>query len=128
MRRAAVLLADDHPMICAALRKMLEADHDVIGSVQDGRALVKTALHLKPDLVVLDVGLPLMNGLDAGRQLKENLPGIKLVFLTMNRDPDIAREAFRIGASAYVFKDAMGEELLPAIRNALNEHQQRTSI
>jgi DNA-binding NarL/FixJ family response regulator len=119
MRRSTIVLADDHPLISAALRKMLEADYDVIGSLGDGVALVRMALDLKPDLVLLDVGLPLLNGLEAGRQLKSRLPGVKLVFLTMNRDPDIAAEAFRIGASAYVQKDAMGEELLPAIQIAL---------
>jgi DNA-binding NarL/FixJ family response regulator len=119
MRRTTILLADDHPMICAALREMLEVDHDVIGSVQDGRALVKTAIELKPDLVVLDIGLPLLNGLEAARQLKAQLPAVKLIFLTMNRDPDIAREAYRIGASGYVLKDAMGEELLEVLHSAV---------
>lgn len=119
MTRTTILLADDHPMMCAALRSMLEPDHDVIGCVQDGRALVKTAVDLKPDLVLLDVGLPLLNGLEAGRELRKLMPATKLVFLTMNRDPDIAREAFRIGASAYVLKDAMGEELLQAIQGAM---------
>jgi len=119
MRQATVLLADDHPMMCAALRQILGADHNVIGSVEDGRTLVKMALELKPDLVVLDVALPFLNGLEAGRQLKAQIPGLKLVFVTMNRDPDIAREALRLGASGYVLKDEMGEELLPAIQNAL---------
>ena len=122
MRRATILLADDHPMMRTALRNMLQADHDVIGSVEDGRALVKTALELKPDLVVLDLGLPLLNGLEAARQLKKQLPEIKLVFLTMTRDPDIAREAMRLGASGYVLKDAMGEELPKVLQNALQEN------
>jgi len=119
MKRATIVVADDHPMMRATLRKMLEPDHDVIGSVEDGRALVKTALELKPDMVVLDLGLPLLNGLEAARQLKKQLPEVKLVFLTMNRDPDIAREALRIGASGYVMKDAMGEELPQVLQNAL---------
>jgi DNA-binding NarL/FixJ family response regulator len=119
MRRPTILLADDHPMMCAALRKMLEPDHDVIGCVQDGRTLVNSAVDLNPDLVVLDVGLPVLNGLDAGRQLKSLMPEIRLVFLTMNNDPDIAREAYRIGASGYVLKHAMGEELLQVIRDAM---------
>jgi DNA-binding NarL/FixJ family response regulator len=119
MRRPTILLADDHPMMCAALREMLAPDHDVIGCVQDGRTLVNSAAELKPDLVVLDVGLPVLNGLDAGRQLKSSMPGIRLVFLSMNRDPEIAREAYRIGASGYVLKDAMGEELLHVIQDAM---------
>jgi DNA-binding NarL/FixJ family response regulator len=119
MRRATVLLADDHVMLRTAVRKMLEPEYDVIGSVEDGPALVKMTLEKKPELVVLDLGLPLLNGLDAARQLKAQLPQLKLVFLTMNCDPDIVDEALRTGASAYVLKDAMGEDLLPAIRNAL---------
>lgn len=119
MRRPTILLADDHPMMRTVLKKMLEPEHDVIGCVEDGRTLVDSAADLKPDLVVLDVGLPILNGLDAGRQLKLLMPGIKLVFLTMNRDPDIVREAFRIGASGYVLKDSMGEELLQVIQDAM---------
>lgn len=119
MKRATILLADDHPMMSAALRKMLEEDYDVVGSASDGRSLVMMAFDLKPDLVVLDVGLPVLNGLEAGRHLKARIPGVKLVYLTMNRDPEIAREAFFIGAAGFVFKDEMGEELLFVIQNAL---------
>jgi CheY-like chemotaxis protein len=79
MKRPRILLADDHPMMCTVLGKMLEVDHDVIGCVQDGRTLVNSAADLKPDLVVLDVGLPVLSGLDAGRQLKSLMPGIRLV-------------------------------------------------
>src|SRR6516162_2456995 len=119
MRRTTVVLADDHPMICSALRKLLEPACEVMACVGDGRALVETAVELNPDLVLLDVGLPLLNGLEAGRKLMKLTPGVKLIFLTMNPDPDIASEAFRIGASGYVLKSAMGEELLPAIHSAM---------
>jgi DNA-binding NarL/FixJ family response regulator len=119
MRRPTILLADDHPMMCAALRKILEPDHEVVGCAQDGLTLITSAADLKPDLVVLDVGLPILNGLDAARQLKSLMPWIRLVFLTMNRDPDIAREAYRIGASGYVLKHSMGEELLQVIQDAM---------
>jgi DNA-binding NarL/FixJ family response regulator len=121
MRRTTILVADDHPMICAALRKMLEPGHDLIGCVADGRTLIKSALDMKPDLVLVDLGLPGLNGLEAGRELKKLMPGLKLIFLTMNRDPDIVQEAFRIGASGYVLKDAMGEELVPAINDAMRQ-------
>jgi DNA-binding NarL/FixJ family response regulator len=121
MKRTTILVADDHPMICAALRKMLEPAHDLIGCVGDGRALVRSALAMKPDLVLVDLGLPGLNGLEAGRELKKLMPGLKLIFLTMNRDPDIVREAFRIGASGYVLKDLMGEELLTAIHDAVRQ-------
>jgi DNA-binding NarL/FixJ family response regulator len=120
MKRATILLADDHPGMCEATHNLLEPDYDIIGSVQDGRGLVAMALDLKPDLVLLDVGLPILNGLEAARQLKKQLPGVKLVFLSMNRDPDVAREAFRIGASGYVYKDSMGEELLRTLHNAVH--------
>jgi DNA-binding NarL/FixJ family response regulator len=106
-------------MICAALQKLLEPEYDVIGRVSDGRALVKTAIELKPDLALVDVGMPLLNGLDAGRELKKLLPRTKLIFLTMNPDPEIANEALRIGASGYLLKNSQGEELLQAVHDAI---------
>jgi DNA-binding NarL/FixJ family response regulator len=118
MRRTTILLADDHPQICAALQKLLEPAYEVIACVGDGRALVETAPELKPDLVLVDVGLPLLNGLEAGRLLKRQMPGVKLIYLTMNADPDVAREALRIGASGYLLKSAMGQELLQAVEEA----------
>ena len=119
MRKTRVLLADDHTMICAAFRKLLEPEYEVVGSVGDGRALLKAAVDLKPDVVLVDVGMPLLNGLDAGRELKKSMPGVKIIFLTMNPDPDVASEALRIGASGYLLKTSEGDELLQAIRNAL---------
>jgi DNA-binding NarL/FixJ family response regulator len=118
-----ILIADDHPQVREALRKLLEPVCDVIACVGDGRALVKSAVELKPDLVLVDVGLPLLNGLEAGRALKKLMPQVKLFYLSMDSDPDIANEAFRIGASGYLLKSSMGEELLQAIRKAVNEHE-----
>lgn len=117
MRRITILLADDHTVFCAALQKLLEPEYEVVGCVKDGRALVRAATDLKPDLVLLDVGMPLLNGLDAGRELKKLVPRVKLIFLTMNPDPHVASEALRIGASGYLLKDSEGEELLQAIHN-----------
>lgn len=117
MRRMRILLADDHAMICAGFQKLLEPEYEVVGSVGDGRSLLKAALDLKPDLVLVDVAMPLLNGLDAGRELKKLMPGIKLIFLTMNPDPDVASEAFRIGASGYLLKNSPGEELLKAVHD-----------
>src|SRR6516162_7886799 len=114
MKRITVLLADDHTMICEGLRRMLEPEFDVIACVQDGRALVQTANALKPDLVLVDVGMPMLNGLDAARGLKKLTPRTKFIFLTMNPDPDIASEALRIGAAGYLLKNSDGEELLKA--------------
>ncbi len=119
MQRVRILLADDHQMLCAAFQKLLEPEYEVVGSVGDGRALLQAAVELKPDVVILDIGMPLLNGLDAGREIKKSLPNTKLVFLTMNTDSELATEAFRIGASAYLLKTSDAEELLQAIRDAL---------
>lgn len=119
MKRTRILLADDHTMICAGFQKLLEPQYEVVGSVADGRALLKSAAELQPDLVLVDVGMPLLNGLDAGRELKKSMPKVKLIFLTMNPDPDVASEAFRIGASGYLLKNSDGSELLRAVHDAL---------
>jgi DNA-binding NarL/FixJ family response regulator len=119
MKRTRILLADDHAMICAAFKAMLEPEFEVVGSVGDGRALLKVAEELKPALVLIDVGMPLLNGLDAARQLKKLMPRVKLIFLTMNPDSDVAMEALRIGASGYLLKNSHGDELLKAVRDVL---------
>jgi DNA-binding NarL/FixJ family response regulator len=112
-----VLLADDHALLLAAFEKLL-ADHcEVVGVVSDGRALVDAAERLRPDVIVLDIAMPLLNGLDAGRQIKQKLREVRLVFLTMNEDPALAAEAFRAGASAYLLKRSAASEL----RTALDE-------
>ncbi len=115
MRRQRVLLADDHTLLLDAFAKLLEPECEVVGTVADGRALLAAAEELKPDVVVLDIAMPLLNGLDAGRQLKKALPDVKLIFLTMNQDPAIASEAFRAGASGYLLKTSAGSELVKAI-------------
>ena len=119
MKRVRVLLADDHVLIAQALEHLLRAEFDVVGTVADGRALLKAAGELRPDVVVVDIGMPLLNGLDAGEQLKALHPAIKVVFLTQNREPRFAVEAFRRQASGYVLKDAAASELIAAIRAAL---------
>jgi DNA-binding NarL/FixJ family response regulator len=119
MKRVRVLLADDHVLIAQALEHLLRAEFDVVGTVADGRALLKAAGELRPDVVVVDIGMPLLNGLDAGEQLKALHPAIKVVFLTQNREPRFAVEAFRRHASGYVLKDAAASELIAAIRAAL---------
>jgi DNA-binding NarL/FixJ family response regulator len=119
MGRPRVLLADDHALLLGAFEKLLGGDYDVVGQVSDGRAVVAAAETLKPDLIVLDISMPLLNGLEAGRQIKQRFRHIKLVFLTMNEDPDLAAEAFRSGASAYVLKRSATSELLTALREVL---------
>jgi DNA-binding NarL/FixJ family response regulator len=119
MKRIRILLADDHTMISAGFQKLLEPHYEVVGSVEDGRALLKAADELKPDVVLLDVGMPLLNGLDAARALKKSMPHVKLIFLTMNPDSDIAAEAFRVGASAYLLKNSKPSELLQAVHDVV---------
>lgn len=119
MTRIRILLADDHTMICAGFRKLLEPEYEVVGAVGDGRALLKAAEELKPDVVLVDVGMPLLNGLDAARRLKQLMPKVKLIFLTMNPDSDIASEALQIGASGYLLKNSHGDELLKAVRDVV---------
>jgi len=103
-----------------ACKKMLEPEYDVVATVGDGRALVRIAATLKPRLIILDIGMPLLNGLDAGDQIKQILRSVKLVFLTMNTDPVLAAEAFRRGASAYLLKTCAASELIVAVREVLN--------
>jgi DNA-binding NarL/FixJ family response regulator len=98
---------------------MLEPEFDVVGIVSDGRALVQMALRLKPDLVILEIALPQLNGLGAAERIKRNLPSLKIVFLAANSDVRIAAEAFRLGASAYVLKQSGSEEFLTAVRRVL---------
>lgn len=119
MRLPRIILADDHALFIEALRKLAAPHVEVVATVGDGRALLETAQALKPDVVVIDVGMPLLNGLDAGRELKKRLPNVKLIFLTMNEDPDLAVEAMKSGASGYLLKTSAGSELFSAIREAL---------
>jgi DNA-binding NarL/FixJ family response regulator len=106
-------------MLVEALKKMLEPEYEVVGSVGDGHALLKAAETLQPDVVVLDIAMPLLNGLDAGRQLKHSMAKVKLIFLTMNEDPYLVGEAFRAGASGYLLKQGAALELTKAIAEAL---------
>jgi len=119
MIRPRVLLADDHALLLGALEKLLSAECEVVGQVADGRALVEAADRLKPDVIVLDISMPNLNGLEAGRQIKQRLRSVKLVFITMNEDPDLAAEAFRAGASGYLLKQSAATELMAAIRQVM---------
>jgi DNA-binding NarL/FixJ family response regulator len=113
--RPRVLLADDHALILDAFAKLMADDCDVVGKVSDGRAAVEAASQLRPDLVVLDITMPLLNGLDAARQIRRKVPAAKVMFVTMTEDADVAAEAFRAGASAYLLKRSAGAELMSAI-------------
>jgi DNA-binding NarL/FixJ family response regulator len=120
VKSPAILLADDHTILLEALQALLTPEFDVVGIVTDGRTLVSESLRLKPDLVVLDIAMPLLGGLEAGRQIRAQCKDIKLVYLTMNSDPEMAAEALRIGAVGYVLKASAASELRTAIRQALD--------
>jgi len=119
MKRPRVLLADDHRLLREAFAQLLEPNCDVVGAVADGRALLDVAPKLRPDVIVLDIAMPLLNGLDAARQLKRRMPAVKVIFLTVSEDPDLAAEAFRVGASGFLLKNSAASELLQAIQEVL---------
>jgi DNA-binding NarL/FixJ family response regulator len=117
--RPKVLLADDHSMLLEAFKRVLEPACEVVGCVTDGRALLEQAPRLQPEVVVVDIAMPRLNGLDAARQLKRLMPKVKLVFLTSNEDPDLAVAALQAGASGYLLKSSATSELFLAIQKAL---------
>jgi DNA-binding NarL/FixJ family response regulator len=117
--RSRILIADDHNLVAELCKRLLETEFDVIGVVSDGRALVRAASELKPDVIVVDIAMPVLNGLDAGRQVKKMLPGVKLVYLTMNPDPEVAAEAFRRGACGYLLKTCAAAEMVNGVREVL---------
>lgn len=119
MKRPRVILADDHTLIVDALKNLLEPEFEVVGIFADGRALVEGAAALNPNVIVLDIAMPTMNGLSAGERLKQAMPLVKLVYLTMSHDLDMAGEAFRLGASAYLLKHSAATELQNAIREVV---------
>lgn len=110
-----VLLADDHVLVAQGIQKLLEPEFELVGIVADGRSLVAAANKLQPDIAVVDISLPLLNGLDASRQVKKANPHIKIIILTMHSEPNFVTQAFRVGASGYVLKQSAGSELFQAI-------------
>ncbi len=117
MRRPKILLADDHPMVLEGVAKILEEHCDIVGKVEDGRSLIDAAKKLKPDVVVLDISMPLLNGFEAARQIKRLVPAAKMIFLTMHADATYANEAFEAGASGYLLKRSAASELTKAIQS-----------
>jgi DNA-binding NarL/FixJ family response regulator len=120
MWRPTVLLVDDHNLVVEAFKKLLEAEFDIVGTVSNGQDLLKITNELKPDVILLDLGMPQLNGLEAGRELKKLLPRTKLIVLTMNEDTEVARESLRLWASGYLLKKSAGSELVKAVRDALH--------
>ena len=119
MTRPRVLLADDHTIVTEGLKSILEPEFELVGTVEDGRAMLLAAEELQPDVIIADITMPSLNGLDAVRQLKSKNERAKVVFLTMHSDADLATEAFRAGASGYLLKQSAGEELITAIHTVL---------
>jgi DNA-binding NarL/FixJ family response regulator len=117
--RPRVLLADDHRLLREAFVKLLESECDVAGTGADGRTLLEVAPKLRPDVVVVDIAMPMLNGLDAARQLKRLMSAVKVVVLTVNEDPDLGAEAFRAGGSAFLLKNSAASELVQAIANVV---------
>jgi DNA-binding NarL/FixJ family response regulator len=114
-----VLLADDHTLVVEAFKKLLEPEFDVVATVSDGRTLLALAPQVKPDVALIDIGMPLLNGMDAGKELKALLPRTKLIVLTMSEDYELAAVALRKWASGYLLKKSAGSELVKAVREVL---------
>lgn len=117
--RSRILIADDHTLVAELCQKLLEPEFEVVGIVDNGLALVQAALDLKPNVVLVDVAMPMLNGLDAGQQVKDAVPGVKLLYLSMNPDPEVVAEAFRRGGSGYLLKTCAADEMVGAVRDLL---------
>lgn len=128
MTRPRILMADDHSLVLAGLRKLVEGEGEVVGTVEDGRALVEEAQKLRPDIILLDISMPLLNGLDAARQLTKLVPEAKLIFLTMHATPTYATEAFKAGASGYLIKRSAASELKQAIQAVIRGQHYMTPL
>ena len=118
-RRPRILIADDHKLMAELCQKILESEFDVVGTAVNGRELLRTAVKVEPDVVLLDIGMPVLNGLDAGKQLRNLLPTVKLIYVTMVTDPQVALEALHRGASGFLLKTCAADELVSAVRAAL---------
>ena len=119
MKKPRILLADDHLLVLEGYRRILEDQCEVVGTAEDGRALLEVASRLKPNVVLLDISMPLLNGIDATRHLKKIMPDIKVIFVTMHADPAYLNEAFKAGASGYLLKRSAGTELIQAIQSVI---------
>jgi DNA-binding NarL/FixJ family response regulator len=117
LKKIRVMIADDHTLVVEGLKRILESEFDLVGSVENGRDALFMATELKPDVVLLDISMPLLNGIDAARHILKAVPGTKIVFVTMHADPDYVAEAFRSGVSGYLLKRSASSELV----NAINE-------
>ncbi|MBE0660310.1 MAG: response regulator transcription factor [Bryobacteraceae bacterium] len=128
MKRPRVVIADDHVLVVEGLRRILEPECEIVGTVGDGRSLLRVAAEMKPDVVLLDISMPLLNGVEAARILTGTLPATKLIFVTMHADATYVTGAFRAGASGYVLKRCASRELLAAIQEVVNGRKYITPL
>lgn len=128
MTKPRVLLADDHALVLEGFRRLIDDRFDVVGTAEDGRAVLEAAARLHPDVVLLDISMPLLNGIDAARQLTTLLPGLKVIMVTMHADVAYLNEAFNAGASGYLLKRSAGSELVQAIEMVLKGHYYVTPL
>jgi DNA-binding NarL/FixJ family response regulator len=117
--RPRILIADDHTLIAEALKRLLDDEFEVVGIVPDGHRLIEAAQNFKPDVLIVDIGMPALNGLMAAQRIKRLSPSTKVIYLTVNQDTELMNEAFRTGASAFLSKKSAGSELLVALRTVL---------
>jgi DNA-binding NarL/FixJ family response regulator len=123
-----LIIADDHTLLLDGLRMMLDPEFDLVSVVEDGQSLLQAAADLSPDLILLDIAMPVINGIEAARRLRKIAPQAKVIFLTMHSDPDYVAEAFRCGASGYLLKRSAASELMTAIHEVLNGGQYLSPI
>lgn len=123
MKQARVLLADDHVLVLEGFRRLLEEEFSVAGTAENGQELLDKARSVRPDVVLLDISMPKMNGLDAARQLKKMIPNVKIIFVTMLSEPTYVTEAFRLGASGFVLKQSAASELVTSVEQVLKNQR-----
>lgn len=128
MKKPTVILADDHTLVLEGFRRLLEAQCELLATVGDGQALLKAVAQQHPDIVILDISMPVMNGIEAARALKSQFPSVKLLFVTMHADPAYIRAAFQAGASGYILKQSLGDELTQALHAVLRGHTYVTPL
>jgi len=120
MTKPRILLADDHTLVLEGFKRILQDQCELVGMVQNGRALLEIAAEQRPDIIFLDISMPLLNGIDAARQLRQRLPGVKIIFVTMHADPAYVAAAFKAGAAGYLLKRSAFDELEQAIKAVLS--------
>ena len=128
MPTARVVIVDDHTLLTEAFRRLLEPECDVVGTFDDPRVFLRDVTRLHPDVALLDISMPTLNGLDAARELRRLLPATRIIFLTMNEDPDVAAEAFRLGASGYLLKRSAASEVAFAVREVMSQRYYITPL